>query len=134
MAHEPHRDASSRLALHRGGHGLEDVAIAMKPIPTGPAAPRKAQAGPRRGDSDASQCSDRSRRVPNPYVAIRNRAIEDCAKLAERYAGRRAISTHAMARDIATDIRKLASSTSAQTPPPMPGGTDPKDFPWWAFV
>ncbi len=138
MAHEPRRDASSRLALYRCGHGLDDMVIAMKAIPTGPAPPRKGQAGPRRG-SDASQCSDRSR-VPNPFTAIRNRAIEDCAKVAERYAGRRAISTHAMAQDIAADIRKLASSTpstraqDAQTAPPLPGSTDRRDFPWWAFV
>ncbi len=39
-----------------------------KPIPTGPAAPPKAEAGPRRG-SDAAQCSDRSR-VPTQVQMI----------------------------------------------------------------
>ncbi len=85
------------------------------PLPTGPAPPRKGQAGPRRG-SDVSQCSDRGR------------AIEDCAKIAERYAGRMALAPSALARDIAVDIRKLA------TAPPMPGGIDRRDFPWWAFI
>lgn len=41
----------------------------MKPIPTGPAASRKVQAGPRHG-SDASQCSDRSR-VPSELERAR---------------------------------------------------------------
>ncbi len=61
---------------------------------------------------------------------IRNRAIEDCAKVAERYTNPRgSFSTGAMARDIAADIRKLAKA-----PHTLPGGTDPKDFPWWVFV
>ncbi len=100
-----------------------------KPITTGPVTTRKVRTGPRRG-SDASQCSDRGR-VPNPFTATRNRAIEDCAKIAERYSdlqGGGSFSTGALARDIAADIRKLA------TAPPMPGGTDPRDFPWWAFT
>ncbi len=101
----------------------------MKRIPTGPVTPRKVQTGPRRGsDTSQYQCSDRSR-VPNSSLAIRNRAIEDCAKVAERYTKLRgSFSAGGMARDIAVDIRKLA------TAPPLPGGTDRKDFPWWAFV
>ncbi len=59
---------------------------------------------------------------------IRNRAIEDCAKIAESYAGRMALAPSALARDIAADIRKLAKA------PPMPGGSDRRDFPRWSFV
>ncbi len=102
-----------------------------RPLPTGPAAPPKAEAGPRRG-SDASQCSDRSRvSLSNKEaVHIHNVAIEDCAKIAERYTNPRgSFSTGAMARDIAADIRKLAKAPDA-----MPDGTDPKDFPWGAFA
>jgi S1-C subfamily serine protease len=96
----------------------------MKPIPTGPAVPRKARAGPRRG-SDLP--TDFRSRVPSPYIAVRNRAIEDCARIAERYADRRALSTSAMAKDIAADIRGLRVS-------PWARADDASDFPRWAFV
>ncbi len=78
----------------------------MKAIRTGPVTTRKVETGPRRG-SDASQCSDRSR-VPNSFIVTRNRVIEDCARIAERYTNPRgSFSTGAMARDIAADIRRL---------------------------
>ncbi len=61
------------------------VANFIEEIPTGPAAPPKAEAGPRRG-SDAAQCSDRSRvsLSTKEAVHIHNVAIEDCAKIATR--------------------------------------------------
>lgn len=106
------------LALWRMGIQSLNAVRPMNPIPTGPATHRKVQAGPRRG-SDASQCSDRSR------VHI----IEQCAGIAESYTNRRALSTHAMAKDIAAEIRALADR-----PMVIRGGTNPNDFPWWAFV
>jgi hypothetical protein len=61
-------------------------------------------------------------------AAIRNRAIEDCARIAERYADRRALSTAALAKDIAADIRALDGAAIEAR------GGDHLDFPWWGFA
>lgn len=63
-------------------------------------------------------------------TATRQRAIEDCAQVADAYARDGLIRTelpYRVAADIAADIRAIA-------PPRAPRNCDPNDFPWWAFV
>jgi hypothetical protein len=53
--------------------------------------------------------------------------IEKCACIAESYASRNALSTHAVARDIASDIRALANDIRRMR-------DESTDFPPQAFV
>lgn len=90
----------------------------MKPNRTGPVAgniPVPVQAGPRRGSASSGEG--------------RANLIEQCARIAESYANRRALSTRAMAKDIAAEIRALAGPDA-----PSVKACDRIGIPRWGFA